>query len=276
LSMEVTVWDVFWYLLPIAIIAVSSILYCRQRYKYEKQLSGILAADRIKSEHFAYACHELRMAANVVSLSSKLLMEQLRRRGADDGPTLQYADMMTHHCRKLTDMCNTMLDAKRMELTEDMHLQYMDISKAVGRCCKYAKTVFDEKNIRFTYCSEPESVCAYANERALEHVLDNLISNAAKAVAEGQCVDVAVSYAMQDGKKVAKIDVCDTGCGIDQAFLPRIFDKFVTGDVREDAKDHSCGLGLAIVKMMVRAQKGEIFVESKVGEGSRFSVILQA
>ena len=101
-------------------------------------------------------------------------------------------------------------------------------------------------------------------------VLTNLIGNAIKFTPPGGSVAIAVSP-HRDG---ARIDVTDTGVGIDARELPRIFDRFYRGSRANEARASGSGLGLAIVRSIVDMHHGSIAVDSSLGSGSRFTVIL--
>jgi signal transduction histidine kinase len=101
-------------------------------------------------------------------------------------------------------------------------------------------------------------------------VLTNLIGNAIKFTPPGGSVSVAVAP-HRDG---ARIDVTDTGVGIDAIELPRIFDRFFRGSRANEARGSGSGLGLAIVRSIVDMHHGSIAVDSQLGTGSRFTVFL--
>ncbi|MEA2609332.1 MAG: two-component system, OmpR family, phosphate regulon sensor histidine kinase PhoR, partial [Chloroflexota bacterium] len=101
-------------------------------------------------------------------------------------------------------------------------------------------------------------------------VVANLVANAVKFTERGGSVAVNVA-GTQDG---ARIDVVDTGVGIDAAELPHIFERFYRGSRANEARGSGSGLGLAIVHSIVDMHGGRVAVESSVGSGSRFSVTL--
>jgi two-component system sensor histidine kinase ResE len=108
------------------------------------------------------------------------------------------------------------------------------------------------------------------DEDRVNEVLGNLLSNAFKFTPRGG--KVALSVLPSDGNVV--ITVADTGAGISPEQLPHIFDKFFQADNQAQAATKGTGLGLAIAKEIVEAHGGHITVESKVGEGTTFVVIL--
>jgi len=104
-------------------------------------------------------------------------------------------------------------------------------------------------------------------------VVANLVGNAVKFTPRGGQVDVTVRPEADGG---ASITVADTGIGIDPAELPRIFDRFFRGSRASEARGSGSGLGLAIVRGIVEMHGGTVSVESRVGAGSTFRVVLPA
>jgi signal transduction histidine kinase len=101
-------------------------------------------------------------------------------------------------------------------------------------------------------------------------VLTNLIGNALKFTPRGGSVRVVLS----PRNRGARIQVIDTGVGIDAAELPKIFDRFYRGSRANEARGSGSGLGLAIVRSVVEMHGGRVMVESQIGTGSTFTVTL--
>ena len=104
-------------------------------------------------------------------------------------------------------------------------------------------------------------------------VVSNLVGNSLKFTPRGGSVQVKLTPHRQGG---ARIEVTDTGVGIDAAELPRIFDRFYRGSRANEARGSGSGLGLAIVRSIVEMHGGRIAVESRIGFGSTFTVTLPA
>ena len=102
-------------------------------------------------------------------------------------------------------------------------------------------------------------------------VVTNLVGNALKFTPRGGTVRVSVRGTSEGG---AVIEVADSGIGIDPAELPRIFDRFFRGSRASEARGSGSGLGLAIVRSIVEMHGGTVEVESRLGEGSTFTVTL--
>jgi two-component system phosphate regulon sensor histidine kinase PhoR len=111
-----------------------------------------------------------------------------------------------------------------------------------------------------------------ADERALEHVLVNLVDNGVKYTPEGGQVTVRARSA---GEAHVELEVADTGDGIEPQHLPRLFERFYRVDSGRSRELGGTGLGLAIVKHFVQRMGGEVSVESKLGRGTTFRVRLE-
>ena len=110
-----------------------------------------------------------------------------------------------------------------------------------------------------------EPVMVVADQNKIEQVLDNLISNAIKYTVKGE-----VKINCSINKDRIEISVSDSGIGIREEHVDRLFDRFYRTDKARSRDKGGTGLGLAVVKGILTAHNEEIFVESKVGKGSRF------
>ena len=113
---------------------------------------------------------------------------------------------------------------------------------------------------------------AWADARALEQILGNLLDNAVKYTRPGGRIDVSV----EGGDGLVKIRVSDDGIGIPEGDLGRIFERFYRVDKARSRELGGTGLGLSIVKHLVQSLGGEISVESELGKGSSFTLTLPA
>lgn len=142
-----------------------------------------------------------------------------------------------------------------------------DLSEQLVQCILSFEDRWEEKEIELE-ADIPDEIHFTADQELLSIVWNNLLSNAVKFTPKGGSICVRLS---RDGGHV-KVEVTDTGCGMDEDTQKHIFEKFYQGD-----KSHATmgnGLGLALVKRIVDIYGGQITVDSKPGEGSTFTVIL--
>ena len=133
------------------------------------------------------------------------------------------------------------------------------------------KPRLDARRLRGEVRAEP-APRVLADRRGLEQVLLNLLDNAIKYTEPGGRIQISVSGSPAG----VRIDVADTGMGIPEADRARIFERFYRVEKARSRDLGGTGLGLAIVKHLVQAQDGEVFVTSREGQGSTFSVRLPA
>jgi two-component system phosphate regulon sensor histidine kinase PhoR len=129
----------------------------------------------------------------------------------------------------------------------------------------------DKKQIRLALELPRDLPRALADRRAIEHVLTNLIDNAVKYCGAG--AEVRLSAAA-DGDRL-RVRVADTGPGVDQRHLPRLFERFYRVDAGRSRELGGTGLGLSIVKNLIDAMGGRVSVESRLGAGTTFSFTLR-
>ena len=115
-----------------------------------------------------------------------------------------------------------------------------------------------------------EGTLVVADEEAVHQILDNLIDNAIKYTPEGGWVRVACRLS----DEAVELEVADSGIGIPRDDLPRVFERFYRVDKARSREMGGTGLGLSIVKHLIQSIGGQIGVDSRVGEGTRFNVQL--
>jgi signal transduction histidine kinase len=169
---------------------------------------------------------------------------------------------------RILAMLNTLMDISEAE-TGTMRLTRTDVDLAslIGEAIDVFEDVAEERQIAVTAAVEP-NLTVTADRDRLRQVLANLLDNALKYTAQGGRVAIA---ARLDGPHV-RIDVTDTGAGIAAHDLPRIWERLYRGD--QSRAERGLGLGLSLVRAIVLAHRGTVSVESQLGKGSTFTVIL--
>ncbi|MDR2709412.1 MAG: GHKL domain-containing protein, partial [Elusimicrobiota bacterium] len=161
----------------------------------------------------------------------------------------------------LSDLENT--DAKEIEKTD------VEISSILDDIISLYQKKAEIKNLKIKKEAAADIKTIYANEFYLEQALINLIDNAIKYTEKG-----AIAIKVCAKNNFVQITVADTGLGIEQKHLPRLFDRFYVVDKSRSRASGGTGLGLAIVKHIAIVHNGFIEVESKVGKGSAFKMSL--
>ena len=169
---------------------------------------------------------------------------------------------------RILAMLDTLMDISEAE-TGTMRLTRIDVDLAslIEEAVEVYEDVAEERQISVTTSVDP-SLTVNADRDRLRQVLANLLDNALKYTAPGGRVSIT---ARLDGPNV-RLDVADTGTGIASHDLPRIWERLYRGD--QSRAERGLGLGLSLVRAIVLAHRGTVSVESQLGKGSTFTVIL--
>lgn len=279
---------------PIAILAyiIAAILFVL-KYKYEvKKLDRLvkertkdlveemkkntilhnknIKLERNKNSYFVNLSHELRTPLNVMSSTNQLL-KGLSGNSIIDGEKLNYyVDISQRNCNRLLNLINNILDSSKLQ--NDMYqitLKETDVVYLVEETALTLKDYIYSKGIDLIIDPQIEEKMIKCDPYEIERCIINLVGNAVKFTPEGGSITIDI----EDLDDKVKISVTDTGCGIDEKFHKAIFDRFSQVEDSEPVKSGS-GLGLTITSQIIKLHKGKIYVESELGKGSTFVIIL--
>lgn len=229
-------------------------------------------ASQLKSEFLANMSHELRTPLNsVIGFSNILINNNKETLGKDD---LNYLQRILANGEHLLSLINDVLDLSKIEAGR-IDLEYVnDVSlpEMINKINEQMGGQVKDKPVDINV-SMPEKVDLIRTDPAkLKQVIINLLSNAVKFTPEG---GVTVRISTSIGTSIpTSIEVKDTGVGIPEDKLISIFDEFQQGDSSTTRQYGGTGLGLAISKSLCELMGYELTVDSKVGEGSTFTIIL--
>ena len=241
------------------------------------QLRGAIdelrSASQAKTDLLANVSHELRTPLTAILGFSEMLIR------GDDGPLnpRQHEDMATvlSSGRRLLDLIDDLIDISRIEGNRlELDTQPLDLGPLLSGVVDEMRALAGAKGIGLTFTQAAESMIVVADRVRLHEVFLNLVSNAVKFTQPGGTVRVvACSEAPADtyASRLVRIDVIDTGIGVPEEERERIFEKFhrIAGP-----EYPGTGLGLSIARELVARHGGTLTLESTMGLGSRFSVLL--
>jgi signal transduction histidine kinase len=227
--------------------------------------------NRLKAEFVANMSHELRTPLTAIIGFAQLA--QLAR-GDDAQIRRRYADAFERILRNgqhLLALINDVLDVSKIEAGRmKLHREHVDLVEIVQGAFAELQPLADRKGLAYRLRVPDRLPLAYTDPLRVRQVVINLLSNAAKFTARGRVEADLVAH----GPEHFRIVVRDTGIGIEERSLPIIFERFRQVDGSMTRAASGVGLGLSIVRQIVELLGGEIEVESKVGEGSTFTVTL--
>jgi signal transduction histidine kinase len=234
----------------------------------------LLAADRSKNQFLANMSHELRTPLNSIIGFSAVLLQASRTLL----PTRLYKFVENIHIAgtHLLVLINDILDLSKIEADRlDLQPQVLDLRETVAAVERVIKGVCAEANVTLLTNVDHALKPVVLDESRVKQVLVNLLSNAIKYSSAGGFVrlDVAPVDAQDSplGCDSVQLSVIDHGTGMPAEELPRIFDRFYQ---IENLSAKGTGLGLSLTKAFVELHHGKVEVESKLGKGSTFHVIL--
>lgn len=232
-----------------------------------QDISYLKEIDRLKNDFIHTVSHDLRSP-----LTSVLgYMELIERVGTLNETQHEFLEKLRAGVHHMTSLVNELLDLGRLDSGFDTRRETVDLKNVL----EYSLNVFDnqikKKNLQIT-CEFAEILKPLrANPIRIRQMIDNLVGNAIKYTPQDGKVKMSLS--MQENQIVFR--VTDSGPGIPPDEQNRVFEKFFRASNRPNDVEGS-GLGLAIVRSIVESHQGRVWVESKVGVGSTFIVLLPA
>lgn len=223
------------------------------------------AANRIKDEFLATLSHELRTPLTSLLGWSSVLREAKR----DEKVLTQGLEAIDRNAKVQAQLIDDLLDVSRIVSGKlNLDVRPLDISSVTRAAINVVRPAADAKGIILDYWAEPGLGAISADSARLQQIIWNLLSNAVKFTPHGGKISVRLA---QDGSD-ARVTIQDTGQGIDQEFLPRVFDRFRQADSSTTRSFGGLGLGLAIVRHLVELHGGTVLAHSDgVNKGATFS-----
>lgn len=229
----------------------------------------LIRRDRDRSRDFlADVSHELRTPLAALRTFNQLLME-----GAADDPDArsEFLESSAGQIERLDWLAQNLLELSKLDSgLVLLDLRPDDLRSAVESATRQHDALAERRGVTVRLDLPDAPIRIRHDPPRIGQVVANLVGNAVKFTPRGGVVSVSVE-STDDG---ARIDVTDTGVGIDSSELPHIFERFYRGSRANEARGAGSGLGLAIVRSIVDIHGGNVTVESGPGTGSRFTVHL--
>jgi heavy metal sensor kinase len=214
----------------------------------------------------ADASHELRTPISIIRGEADVALNQERR-------PAEYRDSLAiiqDEARRLSRLIDDLLNLARADSGHvTLRLEEFYFSDLLAECCRSRRIVADAKRITLE-CRCPEDVSFRGDQELLRRLILNLLDNAIRYTPEHG--KISVELQRNDGE--LRLQVADTGVGINPEAAGHVFERFYRGDEARSRQNGGFGLGLSIVKWIAESHNGTVEVSSKPGKGSTFTVLL--
>ena len=244
----------------------------KEMEKNEQLFKKVLSLEQNKNNYFVNLSHELRTPLNVLSSINQLIKEFTKKDNFITPEKLSYyMGIMDRNCSRLLSLINNLIDHTKIENNSYIiNKKDEDIVYLVEETVLDMKDYIEEKGLELIFDTDVEEKVIRCDKVDIERCIINLVGNAVKFTPEGGLIEVL----LQDLDDKVKIIVKDNGIGISEENQKVIFDRFNQVVDESSEQKGGSGLGLTITKQLITLHNGEIYVESEVGVGSEFIIIL--
>jgi two-component system phosphate regulon sensor histidine kinase PhoR len=222
--------------------------------------------ERVRKDFVINVSHELRTPLASIQGYTETLLD-----GAiyDAEHNVRFLNIIRANAERLGRLTGDLLTLSRIEL-KSQRFQFAGYyaNHLIAEAADSVRPIADKKDITVQFEPGPEKTEVFCDSEAVHQVLSNLLDNAIKYTSEGGAITIGLRPS--GNKDYVQIYVSDTGIGIPEEDLPRLFERFYRVDKARSRELGGTGLGLAIVKHLSKAMGGEVGVDSEYGKGSTF------
>jgi len=252
-----------------ALLIRSALKEIKHREELEVLNEKLEHLDKLKSELLSFASHQVKSPMTVVKGYASLILDGTY--GQISNEISKAAKRIVESSDRMIALVENLLDLRKIEEGKMKYdFEKVDITQLVSETVEELKPLTEEKKLDLTFESSLKEMKVKADPQKLRQVIQNLIENSIKYTEKGW----VKAEVKKEGEKEILITVSDSGRGISQELLPRLFERF-SRDSAMDKKIQGTGLGLYIAKQIIDAHQGKIWAESAgPGTGSSFFVKL--
>ncbi|MGM0419773.1 MAG: ATP-binding protein [Bacillota bacterium] len=232
-----------------------------------EDITRLKEIDQLKSDFISTVSHEFRTPLTSITMAlSMLAAEDVGEVNPDQKELLENS---LDDCERLTNLVEDLLDLSKMESGRiELDIRDINLKNMTSKTMDHFQNQAENKSVKLYIDEMPDDLKVHADPNKVSWVISNLVSNALRYTHEGD--EIKVSAAKRG--HMAYLEVLDTGSGINQKELDKIFDKFYRSE--EEVAGTGSGLGLAIAKEIINAHGGRIWAESEKGEWTKFTFSL--
>ncbi len=237
----------------------------------ESSLESAKQNEQSKNAFFSSMSHDMRTPLNVILNLSNLIEENI----SNKNKVLEYIKKIKFSSNQLLTLINDLLEISRLERANlSISSETINLKEFIKECAEPFSDIAQKENKTFNMQFNIENEMVIGDTTRIGQIINNLLSNAFKYTETGDKISISLNEYKKVNQLYYKITVSDTGIGISKDFLEHIFDSY-SRETRFSSKNITgTGLGMPIVKRIVQQMGGEITVDSTLGEGSTFTVIL--
>jgi two-component system phosphate regulon sensor histidine kinase PhoR len=236
----------------------------------EREHAELEKLERIRKDFVINVSHELRTPlASIQGYTETLLDGAIH----DPAHNVRFLTIIRQNAERLANLTADLLTLSRVELKQQkFQFASYDVQRLLENAVDSLQPLAAKKNIELRLNVAAEHAEAFCDAEAVNQIVTNLLDNALKYTPENGHIELGLRPMAQ--QKMVEVYVRDSGIGIPKEDVPRLFERFYRVDKARSRELGGTGLGLAIVKHLVRAQGGDVRVESETGKGSEFSFSL--
>ncbi len=244
----------------------------KERRKVDIELKKALKkaedANYVKNAFLANMSHEIRTPLNGIIGFSSLLETELSL--LENQELFEYANSISESGERLLHLLNNIIDISRIEANDlTISLTSCNVNDIVKSASELFKFKANEKGLRFNVKLEDEIPSIMVDEKSLSKIASDIIDNAVKYTEKGF---INIVSGIEDKRNEVYFKVKDTGVGIDEAYLPNVFEAFRQESLGYSRAYQGAGLGLPLAKRLVELMNGRIEIESKKAAGTLVSI----
>lgn len=245
----------------------TGIASARSYQAQQRRAEELAELDRAKTTFFSNISHEFRTPLTLIMGP----VQELRERLADsDAGVREELEVIHRNGLRLGKLVNTLLDFSRIEADRmQAHYEPVDLAAVTAELASVFRSAVARAGLDFHVDCSPLPEAVFLDRSMWEKVVLNLLSNALKFTFDGE---IRVTVAAENGAAV--VTVSDTGIGVPQEEMPRLFERFHRIENARSRSNEGSGIGLALVKELVGLHGGDISATSTAGEGTRFTILL--